>query len=358
MHELINCGGIICEGQWQQNTGNMGMTFNTCNNVVTFDALSACGSFTLASDGTGNNAQCGAFKITVNISVSEVTASVIAADQTICEGADPAAFTVTTPAMGGTLTYQWQSSPTDCTTNFVDIGGATSATYDPPSGLANTTYYRVIVNSTNASCSTGNCADTSNCITITTLDCDRGDLPDISATTNLNDYQTTNANNGPVHVIIPGLSLGTTVDGETDGQPSTDALGDGVDEDGLMIFPSIDIGPGSTIRLPLDYTNTTGATAYIEAWIDWNGDGAFDGPGEMVFDVADIGDSAYDQLEITIPNDAVTGEFLGLRIRISNQDDMTPYGLIPSGEIEDYLIGIGCPNQICVPIETAIIREE
>ena len=78
----------------------------------------------------------------------------------------------------------------------------------------------------------------------------------------------------------------------------------------------------------------------------------------MVFDVADTGDSAYNQLEIMVPNDAVLGEFLGLRIRISHQDNMTPYGLIPSGEIEDYLIGIGCPNQICVPIETAIIRKE
>ena len=59
-----------------------------------------------------------------------------------------------------------------------------------------------------------------------------------------------------------------------------------------------------------------------------------------------------------VPNDAVLGEFLGLRIRISHQDNMTPYGLIPSGEIEDYLIGIACPNQICVPIETTINRQE
>ena len=78
----------------------------------------------------------------------------------------------------------------------------------------------------------------------------------------------------------------------------------------------------------------------------------------MVFDVSDAGDSAYDRLAITIPNDAVTGEFLGVRIRISHQDNMTPYGLISSGEIEDYLIGLECPNQICVPIEIEINRQE
>lgn len=34
--------------------------------------------------------------------------------------------------------------------------------------------------------------------------CDWGDLADISATTNMDDYQTLRANNGPVHIIIPG----------------------------------------------------------------------------------------------------------------------------------------------------------
>ena len=175
--------------------------------------------------------------------------------------------------------------------------------------------------------------------------------------TNLSDYQTTSANNGPVHVIIDGLNLGSTVDAETDGQPSTDALDDGADEDGLTIFPSLDISPGGTIRLPLNYTNTTGQTAYIEAWIDWNGDGDFDDVGEMVFDEFDVGDSAFDQLAATVPNDAVQEEYLGLRIRISHQDNMTPYGLIPSGEIEDYLLGIDCPQIICLPIDLEINKE-
>ena len=188
-------------------------------------------------------------------------------------------------------------------------------------------------------------------------DCDWGDLPDSSATTNASDYQTLSANNGPVHVIIPGLNLGTSVDSELDGQPSTDALGDGSDENGVTIFSSLDIFPGSTFRLPLNYENTTGSLAHIEAWIDWNGDGDFDEPNEMVFDVSDIGDSAYDLLSITSPNDAVSGQFLGFRIRISNQDNMAPYGLISEGEIEDYLIGLDCPTQICVPMGVQIKRK-
>ncbi len=169
LQELINCDGTICEGIWQEGADNSGMTYNSCNNSITINALNACGTFTLESDGTGSNTPCGAFKVTVNISVNVVTASVIAADQTICAGEDPAAFTITSPATGGTLTYQWQSSTTNCTMDFSDILGATSTTYDPPAGLTDTTYYRAIVTSANAGCSTGLCADTSNCITVTVL---------------------------------------------------------------------------------------------------------------------------------------------------------------------------------------------
>jgi len=60
-------------------------------------------------------------------------------------------------------------------------------------------------------------------------------------------------NNGPVHIINPAITLGSTIDGEIDGQPSTDALGDGADEDGVVIYESLDISPGSTFRLPLSY---------------------------------------------------------------------------------------------------------
>lgn len=198
------------------------------------------------------------------------------------------------------------------------------------------------------------CVDTA-LILVQVDTCDWGDLPDISSMTNAGDYQTLDATNGPVHVINPAITLGSTIDGEIDGQPSTDALGDETDEDGLLIFESLNISPGGTFRLPLSYTNTTGSPAHIEAWIDWNNNGEFD-TGEMVLDVTDPSSGMHNRLEVTVPNDAVTGAYLGLRIRISNQDNMTPYGLIDGGEVEDYLIGIDCPTQICVPIDVTIRR--
>ena len=57
----------------------------------------------------------------------------------------------------------------------------------------------------------------------------------------------------------------------------------------------------------------------------------------MVFDEADTGDSAYDRIEVIVPNNAVMGAYLGLRIRISTQDDMTPYELIIIFPLKKYL---------------------
>lgn len=102
---------------------------------------------------------------TVTLAVNNATASTIGSNQIICSGGNPAAFTVTTAATGvGTLTYQWQRSTTGCSSGFSNISGATSATYDPPIGLTQTTYYRVIAISTLNSIP---CTATSNCVTVT-----------------------------------------------------------------------------------------------------------------------------------------------------------------------------------------------
>jgi len=69
----------------------------------------------------------------------------IAAAQTICYGGDPAAFTSTGLPTGhaGTLEYKWQSSITSNSSGFSDINPpATGLTYDVPSGLTQTTWYK------------------------------------------------------------------------------------------------------------------------------------------------------------------------------------------------------------------------
>ena len=66
----------------------------------------------------------------------------IAGTQSLCSPANPAAFTSDALPSGqtGMLEYQWQSSTDNST--FSDIVGASASTYDAPSGLTTTTYYK------------------------------------------------------------------------------------------------------------------------------------------------------------------------------------------------------------------------
>ena len=190
---------------------------------------------------------------------------------------------------------------------------------------------------------------------------DYGDLPDIAmGTTGINDYETYDFTGGPSHLIIAGLFLGDTVDIDTDGMPNSLAMGDDTsnvaDEDGLMILASLNISPGRPFRLPLSVTNTTGDTAYIKAWIDWNGDGDFADTDEAVINIKDSTNNVFPTyLEITPPNNALVGSLLGFRVRLSNEANLTPYGSATSGEVEDYLLGVEC-QQVCLPIGVEVKR--
>jgi SprB repeat len=147
--------------QWYLNTG-AGATAIAGATSNIYASANQAGTYTwTALYGTCSVSSC----CPIILQNNSISASVIAGNQAICSGLDPTAFTVTTAATGtGTLSYQWQSSTTNCSTGFTDIATATSATYDPPSGLTQTTYYRVVVTSTLNG--TG-CTANSNCLTVT-----------------------------------------------------------------------------------------------------------------------------------------------------------------------------------------------
>lgn len=193
---------------------------------------------------------------------------------------------------------------------------------------------------------------------------DYGDLPDSTSTThNVRDYQTLKANNGPRHLIIDGLRLGDTIDIDLDGYPNNLAIGDDLDneddEDGLSILNSMNVRRGGTIRLPLNATNTTGDTAYIHAWVDWNGDGAFDNLNELATTIKDDANGLFlPYLEINIAENSEVNKLLGFRVRISHEPNLGALGIAYAGEVEDYLLGIECAQAICLPIQTTLLQNE
>ena len=161
LRQFFNCEGTICAGLWQEGINNSGLTYNSCNNSITIDSLEACGAFSLTSDGSSTNSQCGAFSITVNVSTLRQPTVSVTGDQTYsCPIGTFSTITATTNADA----IQWQMSTTSCTAGFTDIVGETNAAYTP-SGLTDTTYFRVKVFN-NGSCMSSNCEETSACVTV------------------------------------------------------------------------------------------------------------------------------------------------------------------------------------------------
>ncbi len=71
--------------------------------------------------------------------------------QTLCEDATPTDLVVVVNGGVDGLTYQWETSATSGS-GFTAIGGATSATYTPPTTTVGTIYYQVIISDTGSGC--------------------------------------------------------------------------------------------------------------------------------------------------------------------------------------------------------------
>ena len=153
-------------------------------------------------------------------------------------------------------------------------------------------------------------------------------------------YPTTLAQDGASHLILPGFSLGSTVDHDVDGQP--DNQDDCVlldDEDGLVAiaFPLV---PGSTdVQVTFDVTTGPVSSAYLDVWVDFYQDGDFTDSGEHIVSAQAVADG-QNSFTFTVPADAVAGQSW-LRVRLHTDstgiDSSGPGGF---GEVEDYPVEI------------------
>ncbi len=107
---------------------------------------------------------------------------------------------------------------------------------------------------------------------------DYGDAPD-------GPYPTLLSHSGASHGIIAGFCLGSRVDAEPDGLPSDAAEGDDQlgadDEDGVFLDSVFWAGRRATVTVVVTDDHRSGG--YLDAWIDWNRDGDWLGPGERLF---------------------------------------------------------------------------
>jgi len=165
---------------------------------------------------------------------------------------------------------------------------------------------------------------------------DFGDAPDSSQ---VPVYPTLLVNNGAWHVITPGLLLGIAIDGEPDGQPTSAADGDdnnGVDdEDGVQFISGLYAGLDASIRV------TTAGAGLLNAWIDANGNGNWDDPGEQVISDLPLTTGVHD-LAFKVPPGPPGSSPVNsyMRFRYSSKSGLTVRGGALDGEVEDYAVDI------------------
>ena len=145
------------------------------------------------------------------------------------------------------------------------------------------------------------------------------------------------------------LYMGATVDGEYAAPTNATATGDDLldtdDEDGVTLPP---LTAGGVFEVPVIVTNSTGASAYLNGWIDFNNNGSFSDPGEQVTTnliVANGSSGLMLSPSVNVPTTAVTGVNLGVRFRLTAEASPGPTGSRGGvGEVEDYVVNISAPT--------------
>ena len=115
----------------------------------------------------------------------------------------------------------------------------------------------------------------------------------------------------------------------------------GTSDDGFD-FSTVNLIPGRDATISFYVTNTTGQQAYLNGWIDFNGDGTWNtgsGSTEIVANSLKV-QPGENTLTIHVPADAVVGNTFA-RFRLSLQPALSPKGAdVVGGEVEDYQVSI------------------
>jgi uncharacterized repeat protein (TIGR01451 family) len=182
---------------------------------------------------------------------------------------------------------------------------------------------------------------------------DLGDLPDDIGGSP--DYPTW-FSPGPAHVVfpdggdadsdpdttnsIPAVWLGSTVDTESNGQPSTTATGDdisGNDEDGVAFVSQDWVADTDTTFTVTLNSSESGVTVYYGLWIDWDADGSF-ATGDFYSGSGVTGSPITVTVPISVPVGYTAGDLVYIRARASDAPLRSGdyQGTLVNGEVEDY----------------------
>lgn len=186
---------------------------------------------------------------------------------------------------------------------------------------------------------------------------DYGDAPDSAVGTGNDNYNTTQSDNGARHheYNFDGdaqvdITIGNQWDPDDGTLQNISATKDDTtdapdDEDGVSY--NTDMRPNSNENITITATLDPGSNlsnVNLYAWIDWNQNGRWDDPDELIINVPAVTTNTPVSHPITVPTTATLG-YTYMRVRVcSNTDCNTPVGEVMDGEVEDYRIFISDLN--------------
>jgi len=157
---------------------------------------------------------------------------------------------------------------------------------------------------------------------------DYGDAPDPN-------YASLRDSNGPRHKVAEGFSLGSTNTADPDARVPDEDIDDG------LVFQAIVSGFTGSFQFSVQGV-TLARPAYVGAWIDFNGNGAFDS-SEKINIPGRIVNGLNTAVVFGVPADAVTDRPVAARFRLSSDQAAigSPLGEAIDGEVEDWMVTIG-----------------
>ena len=163
---------------------------------------------------------------------------------------------------------------------------------------------------------------------------DFGDAPDPT-------YATLLVSDGPRHEVTPGIYMGATIDGELDGQPDANALGDDSvnlsDEDGVTFPQPLEVGSPSQLDVIVSLQG------WLDVWIDFDLDGVFT-PADLVY--SNTVGAGFNSILFNVPHTATAAAFTFVRVRYNTNGPLNPYGAAVNGEVEDYEVMVDPPGNL------------
>ena len=168
------------------------------------------------------------------------------------------------------------------------------------------------------------------------------DHSDAPTTGTAPDGANTNAYGTATHEVVEDIQLGATIDAEFTSPANADADGDdntGINDDDGVTIPTLLRGQSATISVSVAQVDAN--DGYLQAWIDWNGNGDFSGPGERIalnLQSASAGTGTIN-IPVNVPSDAITNRTFA-RFRWSTTQNLDSTTAATDGEVEDYAVTV------------------